>query len=66
MHVNFLTFGQPSTVKILDRSNEELFEAEATEPSFDKILNLSKLSSGKYSVVVTVGNDQHWHVIDLK
>lgn len=66
LHVNFLTFGQPSTVKILDRSNDELFEADATEPSFDKILNLSKLISGKYTIVVTVGNDQHWHTIDLK
>jgi hypothetical protein len=65
LHVNFMTFGLTSTVKILNSTNETIYETETAEQSFDKILNLTKLGRGSFTVVVTVGNDQYWHSFDL-
>lgn len=65
LHVTFTTFGETASIKILTRSNEEIFEIEVSEPGFDKILNLAKLGSGQYTIVVRVGKDQHWHSFDL-
>ncbi len=66
LKINIEKFGQASTLKLLDPANQVVYEAPVGKSGYNKLLNLSKLGKGAYSVLISEGKEQYFHSFELK
>ncbi len=66
LKVNIAQFGKTAKLKLLDPANQVVYESAIGKTGYNKLLNLSKLGKGEYSIQVIDGKDQYTHSFELK